>query len=442
MEEHFRDTIRQKIVDSQARAYPSFTRRDTRIPAVAGKAVAVIGMRRAGKTTLLWQLMQESEESGTGREEMLYFSFEDERLAGMRATDLQLVVEEYYRLHPRLRDNRKVLFCFDEIQVVEGWDAFARRILDSESCRVFLSGSSAKMLSREVGTSMRGRALEATLYPFSFREYLRHRNLEPREEPARWTKRDRSAIRHELEEYLVYGGFPESLGVRGRDRMELLKSYVDVTLLRDVIERHEVSNPTALRWMVRHLLANPAGSFSVNRFHNDLKSQGITAGRESVYDYLGFLEDAFLLRTVPISTTSERRRMVNPRKAYPIDMGLIGPYDRSGKANTGHSLETCVYLELCRRGYEVAYVRTGEGYEVDFHATDPEGNEMLIQVCAAAADSKTLAREVRALGKAAEEHPRAELLLITMEPPAGKGLSGKVKTVQAEEWLLEELPWR
>ncbi|WP_242664254.1 ATP-binding protein [Chlorobium sp. N1] len=438
MEEQFSATIRQKIVDSQARPFPVFTRRDTRIPAIPGKAVAVIGMRRAGKTTLLQQIMQEHEQEGMRREEMLYFSFEDERLGGMRSGDLHLVIEEYYRLHPGLRDRTKALFCFDEIQVVPGWDTFVRRILDSEQCTVFLSGSSARMLSREVGTSMRGRAVEAAVYPFSFREYLRHRDLEPTERPERWTKAVRSTLRHELGEYLVYGGFPESLGVRGRDRMELLKSYVDVALLRDVIERYEVSNPTALRWLVRRLLANPAGSFSINRFHNDLKSQGITAGRESVYDYLGYLEDASLLSTVPISTTSERRRMVNPRKVYPVDTGLIDCFDRSGKANTGHALETCVYLELCRRGHEVAYVRTGEGYEVDFHATDPEGNEMLIQVCATAADRKTLAREVCALGKAAEEHPRAELLLITMEPPEGKELSGKVRAVPAEEWLLEE----
>jgi predicted AAA+ superfamily ATPase len=436
VEEQFNTTIRQKIVDSQARPFPVFTRRDTRIPAIPGKAVAVIGMRRAGKTTLLQQIMQEHEQEGMRREEMLYFSFEDERLGGMRSGDLHLVIEEYYRLHPGLRDRTKALFCFDEIQVVPGWDTFVRRILDSEQCTVFLSGSSARMLSREVGTSMRGRAVEAAVYPFSFREYLRHRDLEPTEKPERWTKAVRSTLRHELGEYLARGGFPESLGLSGRERMELLKSYVDVALLRDVIERYEVSNPTALRWLVRQLLANPAGSFSINRFHNDLKSQGITAGRESIYDYLGYLEDASLLSTVPISTTSERRRMVNPRKVYPVDTGLIDFFDRSGKANTGHALETAVYLELMRRGNTVAYVRTAEGFEVDFHATDPEGRETLVQVCANAADAETLSRELRALGHAAGEHPRAGRLLLTLEPLAATKLPEGVTAREASDWLL------
>src|SRR5690606_30132114 len=136
------------IVDSLASDPPTFTRRDIRLPRVPKKAIAVIGMRRSGKTTFLWQMLADRLAGGTARDGLLYFNFEDERLAGMSAHDLQLVVEEYYRLHPEWRAGGRATFFFDEIQVVAGWERFARRLLDSENVDLFLSGSSARLLSR------------------------------------------------------------------------------------------------------------------------------------------------------------------------------------------------------------------------------------------------------------------------------------------------------
>jgi predicted AAA+ superfamily ATPase len=431
-----RDLIRQKIVDSLAASVPAFTRRDIRIPGVKGKAVAVIGMRRTGKTTFLWQVLADRLEKGVAREGLLYFNFEDERLAGMTAADLHIVVEEYYRLHPDWRDARQAVFFLDEIQVVPGWETFARRLLDTERVELFLSGSSARLLSREVATSMRGRAMEALVHPFSFREYLRHRRREPKTKTGRLTKGERSALNKELREYLVGGGFPEAQGVMLRDRFELLRGYVDTALIRDVIERHGVSHPVALRWMVRHLLGNAGGHFSVSKFLGDLKSQGVPVAKDTLHAYLAYLEDAFLIRTVSVASDSERRRMVNPRKIYPIDSGLIPVFDRSGKINLGHSLETAVLLELERRGAEIGYVRTSTGFEVDFLARYPEGREELIQVCADLDTPATRDRETRALLEAAVEHPMAKLCLITLQPELPRALPKGVIAHAAADWLL------
>ncbi|MGA9993504.1 MAG: ATP-binding protein, partial [Thiobacillaceae bacterium] len=192
------------------------TRRDIRLPEIRGKAVTVIGMRRAGKTTFLWQVLADREASGIERQGLLYLSFEDERLAGMTASDLNLVVEEYYRLNPEWRDRRRAVFFLDEIQVVPGWETFARRLLDSEQVDLFLSGSSAKLLSREVATSMRGRAVEAVVYPFSFREYLRHHGREPKKRTGRATKAERSSLEKDFLNYLGTGGFPEAQGLDSR----------------------------------------------------------------------------------------------------------------------------------------------------------------------------------------------------------------------------------
>ena len=271
MEGQIRTIVRNKITDALAAPVPRMTRRDVRLPGIRGKAIAVIGMRRTGKTTFLWQVLGDRLAGGTGREGLLYFNFEDERLFGMGAQDLQLVLEEYYRLHPEWRDRRRATFFFDEIQVVPGWERFARRILDTEQVDLFLSGSSARLLSREVATSMRGRAMEAQVFPFSFREYLRHRGAEPEKPSGRLPKAERSALEKYFREYLATGGFPEAQGVSSRIRAELLRSFVDATLLRDVIERHAVSHPVALRWVAVQLLSNAAGLFSVNKFWNALR---------------------------------------------------------------------------------------------------------------------------------------------------------------------------
>ncbi len=440
-----RDLIRRKIVDALVEPVPELTRRDVHIPAIAGKVIAVIGMRRAGKTMLLWQILQDRLRRGIQREGLLYFGFEDERLAGMSVADLGVIVDEYYQLHPEWRDARRPVFFLDEIQTVPGWEAFARRLLDTERIDLFLSGSSARLLSREVASSMRGRAMEALVHPFSFREYLRHLGREPRQPVELLPKAARSALEKDLRAYLACGGFPESLGAAARDRFELLRGYVDATLLRDVIERYAVSNPVALRWMARHLLANPAGSFSVHKFHGDLRSQNIAVAKDTLHAYLGHLEDAFLIRSVSMSSGSERQRMVNPRKAYPVDMGLIPVFDPTGRANWGHALETAVLLELERRGAQISYVRTAEGFEVDFLARYPAGDEELIQVCADLDAPAAREREVRALLAAAAKHPGALRRLVGLVPQAPLDLPRGIAWHSASEWLLsgrEELPVR
>lgn len=437
MEGQVIELIRRKIVDSLAAPVPEFTRRDIRLPGVRGKAIAVIGMRRTGKTTFLWQVLADRLKQGVGREGLLYFNFEDERLAGLAAADLQLIVEEYYRLHPEWRDRRRVVFFLDEIQVVPGWETFARRLLDTEQVKLFISGSSARLLSREVATSMRGRAMEALVHPFSYREYLRHFGREPARAYSRLPKAARSFLEKDVREYLACGGFPEAQGIDVRDRFELLRGYVDTALIRDVIERHAVSHPVALRWMVRHLLGNAGGYFSVSKFLGDLRSQGVPVAKDTLHAYLAHLEDAFLIRTVFIASGSERRRMVNPRKIYPIDSGLIPIFDRWGRSNLGHALETSVLLELERRGADITYVRTEAGFEVDFLARYADGQQELIQVCADLGTPATRERETRALQEAAKECANASLHLITLQPEIAEGnLPRDVTAHSAAEWLL------
>ena len=423
---------------------PAHTRRRIFGPAgLPGKATAIVGMRRAGKTTFLHQLRRERIERGAPRERLPCLSFEDERLAGLDASHLGGLVNEYHRRFPGPDGTgAAVTWCFDEIQIVPGWERFVRRLLDGERAEVFLTGSSSALLSREIATALRGRAWQVLIHPFSFEEALRHRGSSGPEgqgsgAAASLTDRGRSWLERALLDWLEAGGFPEVQGLDAATRQRLLRDYVDVAMLRDVVERHEVRNVAGLRWLVRHLLGNAGSPFSVEKFHGALKSQGIAIARDTLHQLLSHLEDCFLVRIVWMESNSERQRMVNPRKAYPVDPGLIPVFDRTGRANMGHALETAVLVELERRGFDVTYLRTPEGYEVDFLARAPGGGMELVQVCADLSDPATAARELRALSAGGVLFPRARKRLLTLtrdglpaEAPAD------VEVQAACEWLL------
>ena len=433
-----RELISGKILDSLTTPIPDFTKRDAYLPEIKGKAVAIIGMRRSGKTTFMWQILSKRLQNGIPRKNLLYMNFEDERLEDLKAIDLQWIVEEYFKYNPDNRDVSGVTFFLDEIQRISGWESFIRRILDEEKIEIFLSGSSSKLLSREIATSMRGRALESTLYPFSFREYLRHIGLEPDGLWETIPKKTRTLLNSKLSEYLEQGGFPEALGIKSRDREMLINGYVDIALLRDVIERYNVSNPIALRWLIRHLLMNAAGFFSINKMYNTMKSQGLSVSKDTLHEYLGHLEDAFLINTLSIYTSSEKQRMVNPMKAYPIDPGLISIYDSSGKQNTGSRLETAIMIEILRRGCTVNYLKTAEGYEVDFIVKTPDKNVLLIQSCSNITDVETFNREIRALQASSKEFTGATPQLITLDTIPPTGLPSGIEWIPAVQWFLQK----
>ena len=415
-----------------------FTPRDVRLPAIPNKVHAVIGMHRAGKSTYLRQLQAERQRT-LQPERAVYISFDDDRLSDLPLAQLDALLEEYYRNFPKWRGREVVHWFFDEIQLVAGWERFVRRIMDTERVQVVVSGSSARLLSREVHTSLRGRGWETVIRPFSFREFLRHRAEEPDKPVRRLTAAERSAVEKRFREYLIEGGFPEAQGMTPAMREALIQGYVDTLLLRDVIDRYGVTQAAALRWLMRQCLRNPAGLLSVHGMYKDLKAQGHGVAKETLHVLLGHLVDAFLVAAVPLSTESERRRNSNPRKMYQADPALIGAFDRSGRANIGHALETVVFNELERRKADVGYVRTAEGFEVDFHARFPGAGQALIQVCADPGEGKTLESELRSLDVAGHEHPRAERMLLVLDWDQVRTVAAKDVRVQpVYEWLLDE----
>jgi predicted AAA+ superfamily ATPase len=324
---------------------------------------------------------------------------------------------------------------FDEIQVVPGWERFVRRLVDGENVHVCVSGSSSKMLSKEIASSLRGRSLATELFPFSFREFLRHHGVEPggRGLPG---KQLRSSIEQKFGEYLRGGGFPEVQGLDDGLRRRVLQEYLDVVMLRDVIERHNVSNVAALRRMMRRLLSSPAGLFSINRLHNDFRSQGIQVSKDSLHAFLDHLHDAYLYYPVAIHTESERVRQSNPRKIYPVDTGLVAAGSPRGGWGTGQLLETLVFLELRRQGLPIAYYKHDDGTEVDFVVEREQGLE-LIQVSADVTSTDTRRRELRALEAAMRDYGVEEATLVTVSADERvKVRAGTMRVVPFWRWAL------
>lgn len=433
-----RETLTEKLAESLTAPLPQATPRQLHgAVRVAGKVTAVVGMRRVGKTTFMHQLRQERLDRGVARERLPYINFEDERLAGLEASQLGFLLDEYGRRVSDAREAGTITWCLDEIQVVPGWERFVRRLLDQGGSEIIVTGSSAALLSREIATALRGRAWEVPLFPFSFAEALQHAGQAIPTDAAFLGRERRTAIERAFLGWLVTGGFPEAQGLPDPTRAQLLQDYVDVAMLRDVVERHGVTNVAGLRWLVRHLLGNAGALFSVEKFYAALKTQGFAISKDTVHQLLSHLEDCFLVRLVWMEAASERQRMVNPRKAYPIDAGLIPVYDRSGRANRGHALETAVLVELQRRRCAVTYVRTEGGFEVDFLARDPVGRQWLIQVCADASESETAKRELRALAEAGERFPQAQQLLLTLTRDGAPAEAPRAVTAQsAYQWML------
>lgn len=432
------------ISDFNERPVPSGISRDIALPGMPGKADVLIGMRRSGKTYRLYQEMRRLLGEGVPKSRMLFLNLEDDRLGPADVSVLNRALELLYRRDPTAREKGAYLFL-DELQAVKSWEAFCRRVLDTESARLYITGSSAKMLSAEVATQFRGRGVTVEVLPFSVAEARRTHGGVERGADSPPGAVDRSARAAFVDAYLSRGGFPEVQQIGDLDRIQLLQQYVDLVVLRDVAERHGATNLHALRALVDAMFSANSCPFSVSKLHGVLKSQGVAVSKGTLLTYVGHLVDAYLFFLVPIRTRSARRRAVNPRKLYAIDTGLATAMSAAGAQDVGARLENAVYLHL-RRGLgtladrAVTYHKTEDGLEVDFVVDIPgQPGPELIQVSADISDPRTRERELRALEQAMQELGVSGSTLVTMSSEEEVQIpAGLVKVVPAWRWFFEQ----
>ncbi|MDP2181981.1 MAG: ATP-binding protein [Actinomycetota bacterium] len=424
----------------QERPLPDLTTRDIVLPEVPNTASVLVGMRRSGKTYLLFQEMKRLVESGVDKRRMLYLNLEDDRLGRPTLETLSEALETFYRHEPQAREAGAFLF-FDEIQVVDGWSRFARRVLDTEEARLFVSGSSAKLLSTEVATEFRGRGAAVEVLPFSFQESARHVGIAFGDEPV--GPRRRSLLEAHLDRYLEVGGFPAVQGLEYPERVRTLQDYVELVVVRDVIERHGGASPSSARWFALSLLRQTGSLFSVNKTYQSMRSLGIEVGKNTLHALLDHLTDAYLVSPVSAFRVSHSERVRLPRKIYAIDPGLALAVSVAAAENVGARLETAVYVELRRRlgrlrDGAISYYVTQSGHEVDFVIGDVEAgtSRELVQVCAEPGSEATLLRETRALGEAMSELGLGSATMVSLRAEDSIGIGpGTVEIVPAWKWF-------
>lgn len=428
-----KDVISHLIDDFHERRLPAPVPRNSRLHGVSGKADVVIGMRRSGKIWSCYQKIQDLIASGINKETILYLNFEDDRLHGFRVDHFQYILDVYFGKYPDHRDGT-CYFFFDEIQRIDQWEQFIRRLLDTEDVQIAITGSSSKLLGSEIATSLRGRSLITEMFPFSFEEYLSFHGFFP-EKPTTFGAGTTARLRKALREYLEVGGFPEVQKQDRELRIEILQGYVDSVLLKDIIERHGIGNVQALKHLVRHCLLSTGGKFSVNKFYNTLKSMSVKCTKNSLYEYLDHLTDSFLVYRVPIHSRSEKVRQINPAKVYAVDTGLLNSMTFRNADNFGLQLENLVFMHLRRTAHDIEYVSTENGLETAFLARNrTTGDLNLIQVSWDISETQTFERELAGLKSAMHELAISHGIIITADDEMT--IDDTIHIIPAWKWLL------
>ncbi len=427
--------LKEILLDFQEMPLATGVPRRMGLTPVAGKASVCIGVRRGGKSTYMFQIMEHLLANGVQRRNILYLNFFDDRLHGLNRENLNLILEAYYSLYPEKKQTEKVYFFFDEIQAIAGWEPFVERLMRTEQCEIYITGSSAHMLSREIATQMRGRALSWEMFPFSFREFLDFHGIEG---SPPFSAKARLLVQKGFEDFWERGGFPEVAGLDRRLRIKTHQEYFNAVLFRDLIERHDVSHPKAITDLAHRLVDNIASLYTVNSLTGYLKSLGHKAPKAAVSEYLAWFEDAYFLFTVRIFDASLSRANANPKKVYCIDHSLVTSVSSGILVNSGHLLENLVFTALRRITPDICYVKTRSGKEVDFIADLEDRSRMLVQVCESLADPQTRKRETAALAEAMVELNLAAGIIVTRgEEGTIDDAAGKITIVPAWRFLLE-----
>ena len=428
------EMLKEIILDFQEIDLPTGVPRRVAVAKVPGKATVCIGVRRSGKSTFMFQVMKKLQDSGVARQNILYLNFFDDRLHRLQHDNLGVILEAYFSLYPQKKNAEKVYCFFDEIQVVPGWEPFVDRLMRMEKCEVYITGSSAQMLSREIATQMRGRALSWEMFPFSFREFLDYKGIES---DGSLSTKKRLTVQNAFEEYWETGGFPEVAGLNRMLRIKTHQEYFNAMLFRDLVERHDISHPKAVTDLAHWLVDNTGSLYSINNLTGYLKSLGHKAPKPAVSDYLEWFEDAYVLFTVRIFDASLARANTNPKKIYCVDHALVTSISSGILVNSGHLLENLVFTALRRVTPDIFYYKTKAGREVDFIAGRQGPSRMLVQVCESMADQQTRKRETTALAEAMTELKLSHGIIVTRnEEEQIQVDSGKIDVVPAWRFLL------
>lgn len=376
---------------------------------------AIMGVRRCGKSVLAHQLLKGKDYG--------YINFDDERLIGAKALDLNAFFEVLKEISPDFK-----YLLLDEIQNVDGWELFVNRLKRS-GYNIIVTGSNSKLLSKELATHLTGRHFGIYLYPFSFKEFLVLKNFSLKKDDFYITDR-RAAIKRLFEKYAAMGGLPEVFNTDTRG--SYLRELFDKIITRDIISRYNIKYASGLKEIALFAVSNFGSRITYNKIKNVFQIKSV----HTVKNYLNYLEEAYLLFQLNPFSFKIKEQINQPRKIYSIDTGLINAIAPKVTTDRGRLLENIVFLELKRQNREVYFYHHPD-YEVDFIIKDGLKIKQLIQVCYSLADSDTKKREIKALLKASKELRCKELVIITQDEEKEEKInSAVIKIIPIWQWLL------
>jgi uncharacterized protein len=422
-------TIQQIIADFHAAPIAEVTMRELQLPIHSGKIITLIGPRRSGKSYYFLHLMHALIQSGVPQQNIIYLNFEDERLT-LEAKDLDSILKAYHELYPSVKW-KDCYFFFDEIQNIENWEKFVRRCNDTITKNIFLTGSNANLLSREIATALRGRTLSYEILPLSFREFLSFKNVN-------WKKRDsasQSKVNKLFLQYLATGGYPEVTMLNDNLKTQALQEYFDVMTYRDLVERYQFTNLPVIKYFLKRV-ASTAGSYlSLNKIYLELRSQGYKLDKNYLYELNEAAKAVYLSMPVDKFDFSELKRANSDKKTYFIDNGLLNAITFKFSHDNGKLLENLCYLELRRQNVPTYYYKNGK--ECDFVLYTENKKPLPLQVTYSLTDPDTYEREVSSLVYCCKKLDVKKGVILSMAERPDATVSGvKIKFISAVPFFL------
>jgi len=380
-----------------------------------------VGIRRTGKSYMMYQQIHDLMNDGISSSQIVYVNFEDERLLEISVDDLNTILE----LGIEFSGSKGKPYLFlDEIQNVDGWEKFVRRVADMKY-RINITGSNSKMLSKEIASTLGGRFMIVNVFPYSFKEYLSAKHIENVRLDQIGTKK-RADIVSQYEQYVTYGTFPELVDIK--NKRPFLNNIYQTVYLQDIITRNKITNDFAVRLILKKIAESVTKALSFNRLTNIVKSAGVSIGKQTVINYVGHMLDSYLI----FSLQNYASKKTSP-KYYFMDTGLLGLMLLDCKTA---QLENLVAVELIRRyGFENVYFFENN-IEVDFYV--PSENLAIQVSMQVLEDVDTLERETKAFVKLNQFIPDTKCLLVTNSEETKLNCDGiKIDVVPAWKWLLD-----
>jgi predicted AAA+ superfamily ATPase len=421
---------------------PELIQREVKIPLDSNMIVSIIGPRQAGKTFRVYQMVKELLDK-VPYQNIVYVNFEHERMRNLDAVHLEEMLKVYYQLY-KPDKAYPIYLLLDEIQNVKDWDRWVRRVNDEGRYRIYITGSSSKLSSREIATSLRGRSISYTVFPFSFREFLRAKKFEIKDVNSLVYLEERGSVYSLLEEFVSLGGYPKVVLTEDIElKKKILRSYYEAVFYKDLIDRYRV-NSSLLDTFLRYCISNYSSMLSVSKVYAYMKSLGLKCSKSTLMNYFRYSEEVFFLFPIEIFSYSIKDRKIYPRKIYIIDTGLIKCF--YPEEEIGRLIENTVAIELLRKTQEDTsfglfyWKEYGKrnGREVDFVISKGNRPVELIQVTYSYSKEQIENREIESLIKASEELNCKNMKIITWDYYGSLDTEkGKIQCLPLWFWLIK-----